>query len=64
MDDITIAQAQKWLMLNEIEVNEKDYNGKKGLYVIVGGDFALELSNEEIEYRAELYREQNDEEII
>jgi len=61
MSDEIFAQAEKWFLQNDIEVNEKDHNGRKGLYIIVGDNFALELSDEEVDYRAELYRENEDE---
>ena len=46
-----IKYAEKWFKLQDIPTV---YN-KKSLYVIVGPHWELELSNKEINYRAELY---------
>jgi hypothetical protein len=51
MENKQIKYAEEWFKLQDIPTV---YN-KKSLYVIVGADWELELSNKEINYRAELY---------
>ena len=46
-----IKYAEEWFKLQDIPT----IYDKETLYVIVGGHFELELSSEEINYRAELY---------
>lgn len=47
----TIKYAEEWFKLQDIPTL---YN-EKSLYVIAGAHWELELSKEEINYRAELY---------
>jgi hypothetical protein len=56
-----IKYAEEWFKLQDIPTIYNDgimnnqIKHKETLYVIVGGHFELELSSEEINYRAELY---------
>tara|TARA_R110002050_G_scaffold60661_2_gene134488 strand:+ start:371 stop:562 length:192 start_codon:yes stop_codon:yes gene_type:complete len=51
MESNQIKYAEEWFKLQDIPTV---YN-EKSLYVIAGAHWELELSNEEINYRAELY---------
>jgi hypothetical protein len=48
-----IKYAEEWFKLQDIPT----VYSEKSLYVIAGPDWELELSNKEINYRAELYLE-------
>ena len=47
----TIKYAEEWFKLQDIPT----IYDKESLYIVVSGGFELELSKEEINYRAELY---------
>ena len=57
MEKKTLEYADKWFKLHDIKtfilINK---SSEKGLYIDIG-NFELQLSKDEIEYRAELYLE-------
>lgn len=63
VSDETLDDARKWFNHFDIDASIQNYYGKNSLFLITdeGNAFALELSNAEIEYRAELWNEIEDE---
>jgi hypothetical protein len=62
-NDEKVAAAMKWYLKNtEEEVVETDFSTGNRLSVVVGDGMHLELSWEEVTYRAELW-EEDDEEV-
>jgi len=53
----TLEDAKKWFQNFDIDTEIKENNGNLSLFLITDDEnaFALELSKEEIEYRAELW---------
>jgi hypothetical protein len=56
MDKNTLIQAKLWLEENTDEKYEINYSSKE-LYIIVGDDIKLALSDDEVSYRAQLQEE-------
>lgn len=53
-------KAVKWLTLHDIDAyveTTPSASGNFGVYIRVGTDAVLEISTEEVEYRAELFNE-------
>jgi len=56
MDKNTLIQAKLWLEENTDEKYEINHSSKE-LYIIVGDDIKLALSDDEVNYRAQLQEE-------
>jgi len=56
MDINTLNQAKSWLENNTDEEYEINYSSKE-LYIVVGDNIKLALSDDEVQYRAELNEE-------
>ena len=60
LNNEVLEDAKKWFEQNDIDVEVKDYGSGESLYIMTNdsNNFNIELSTEEIDYRAELLLEQ------
>ena len=62
VDEGVVEDAKKWFAHYDMDVNSKDLGEGTRVYLNTGDDFNTEISKDELEYRAELWGEMEDDE--